>query len=295
MSKLRTAMIQLNIAVVLFGLAGLLGKATTASPMMIVLGRTAFGTLAFAVLFLCGLLKWPTGSPRQLLKLTLPGAILAFHWVCFFQSIQLSSVAVALLAYSSFPIFITIFEPVFFHEPRRAVDLLTAILVLAGVAVMVPAFDLSDRTTAGIVWGVLSGLSFAALLLLNRKLAIEFSPAVTAAGQAMFAALVLLMLLPSYYQPLEVRDWLVLILLGVVFTALAHFLFIQSLVHVRAQLASIVSSLESVYGVLFAGLLLGEWPTWRTVAGGSMILCAVLIGALCQPVSAKQIAETPQA
>lgn len=281
-------MLQLNAAVALFGLAGLLGKATTASALMIVAGRTVFGTLAFAILFGTGLLVWPGGSRQRLWQLAGPGLILAFHWYSFFHSIQLSSVAIALLAYSSFPVFITLFEPILFHEPRRRIDAITACLVSLGLVVLVPRFDLDDKTTLGVGWGILSGLSFACLLLMNRGLARQFTPAVIAAGQGFFAALLLLFLLPTYYQPLAVQDWCLLIVLGVIFTALAHFLFIQSLVNVRAQFASIVSALEPIYGGLFAWLLLGEIPSLRTAVGGVFILSAVAIGAGMQPVKASE-------
>lgn len=280
MSKSRLAMIQLHIAVALFGLAGLLGKATTVSPMMIVLGRTGFGALAFAMLFATGLLKRPEGPMRRLLVLALPGCVLAIHWICFFQAIQRSSVAVALLSYSSFPVFVTIFEPLIFGERRRRIDAVTAGLVLLGLIVMTPSLDLNDRTTEGIAWGLLSGLSFAALLLMNRKLATLYSSAVITAGQCLFAAASLAVLLPTYAQPLSLSDWLLLAVLGIVFTALAHFLFIQSLVQIRAQLASVVSALEPIYGGLFAWLLLGEVPAPRTLVGGALILAAIVIGAL---------------
>lgn len=282
MSRFRRPMVQLNIAVALFGLSGLLGKATAASPIFIVAGRTVFGALAFAMLFLTGFLNLPDVPARRYLRFAWPGCVLAVHWVSFFEAIQVSSVAVALLAYSSFPVFTTLFEPIVFRESRRRVDLLTAGLVLLGIAILVPSYDLNNNTTAGVCWGVLSGLTFAILLMMNRGLALQFPPAVIAAGQSTFAALVLLLFLPAYYRPIKPMDWLLLVILGVVFTALAHFLFIDSLRSVRAQYASIVSALEPVYGSLFAWLLLSETPTGRTIAGGTLIIAAVLVGAASQ-------------
>jgi drug/metabolite transporter (DMT)-like permease len=279
----RRAMLQLNIAVALFGLAGLLGKVTAASALMIVMGRTVFGTGAFATLFATGLLPCPDTSFRRLLKLAWPGFLLAFHWVTFYQSIRTSSVAIALLSYSSFPVFVTLVEPIIFREPRRRVDAVTAILVLVGLAVLTPNFDPNDAATVGVAWGVLSGISFAAVILMNRYFAADLPPVTIAAGQNLFAALAMLTLLPLYYEPLAIRDWLLLVLLGVVFTALAHFLFIQSLVNIRVQLASIVSAMESIYGGLFAWMLLGEQPSLRTLCGGALILVAVFIGALAHP------------
>lgn len=279
----RRAMLQLNIAVALFGLAGLLGKLTAASALMVVMGRTVFGTAAFAGLFVSGLVPRPDVSWRRFLKLACPGFLLAFHWVTFYQSIRTSTVAIALLSYSSFPVFVTLVEPIIFREPRRRVDAVTAILVLVGLFVLTPNFDRDDAATIGVAWGVLSGISFAAVILMNRYFATDLPPAVIAAGQNLFAALAMVTLLPLYYQQLAIRDWLLLILLGVVFTALAHFLFIQSLVDIRVQLASIVSALESIYGGAFAWMLLGERPSLRTLCGGALILTAVVIGASAHP------------
>lgn len=284
----RRAMLQLNIAVALFGFAGLLGKVTAASALMIVMGRTVFGTAAFATLFAAGILPRPNVSVRRLLNLVWPGALLAFHWVTFYQSIRTSSVAIALLSYSSFPVFVTLVEPMIFREPRRRIDAVTAILVLVGLAVLTPNLDPKDAVTVGVAWGVLSGISFAAVILMNRYFAKDLPAVSIAAGQNLFAALAMLVLLPAYYETLAIHDWLLLAVLGVVFTALAHFLFIQSLVNMRVQLASIVSALESIYGGLFAWMFLGEWPTLRTVGGGVLILTAVVIGASAHPDQANE-------
>ena len=45
---------------------------------------------------------------------------------------------------------------------------------------------------------------------------------------------------------------------------------------IRARAASIISSLEPVYGVLLALIFLGEVPALRTILGGAVILGAAL-------------------
>jgi drug/metabolite transporter (DMT)-like permease len=167
----------------------------------------------------------------------------------------------------------------------------TALLVLFGLFVLTPKFDLHDVATAGVVWGFVSGVSFAFVILMNRYFAVDIPPATIAACQNLFAAIAMLALLPIYYEPLTGRDWMILVVLGVIFTALAHYLFIHSLTKVRVQLASIISSMESIYGVAFAWLLLGERPTLRTCCGGALILAAVLLGAFAHSNSATEIAE----
>lgn len=273
-------LIELHTAVVLFALAGLFGKWLTISPMMIVLGRTSFATLA-----LLPVLILHRAAIRPHLRaaaggMALSGLVLAFHWVSFFHAIQISSVAVGLLTFSSFPLFVTLMEPAFFRERLRGVDLLTAAVVLVGLAYIIPRWDRKDPVTLGAIWGTASGFSFAVLALLNRRLVARHPSTLVAAGQDGVAALALLAFLPMYAQPITPHDVLLMAVLGVLCTALAHTLFIKSLAHVRAQLASVTTGLETLYGIALAFLLQHERPTPRTLIGGAMIVLAVTIGTL---------------
>jgi hypothetical protein len=71
-------------------------------------------------------------------------------------------------------------------------------------------------------------------------------------------------------------DIFVLLVLGIVFTALAHSLFIKGMTHLRAHTASIIGMLESVYGVVLAVILLREIPSLKEFLGGGIILGAAL-------------------
>jgi len=46
---------------------------------------------------------------------------------------------------------------------------------------------------------------------------------------------------------------------------------------VSAHSASVVASLEPVYGIALAAWLLGQMPDGRTIAGGALIVVAALI------------------
>jgi len=63
-----------------------------------------------------------------------------------------------------------------------------------------------------------------------------------------------------------------LLILGVLCTAVAHTLFIESLAVLRTQTASVISALEPVYGIVLAALLLGEVPNLRTLLGGGLVI-----------------------
>jgi drug/metabolite transporter (DMT)-like permease len=154
---------------------------------------------------------------------------------------------------------------------------------MAGLVLMVPEFSLSNRTVAGLLWGVLSAFTFALLAVLNRR-HVARRPAIDVAyWQNLCAAAALLPLAPLALEALPDaralggREIALLLALGLVCTALAHTLFIVSLKEVTARTASVVAALEPVYGIALAFVLLGERPDARVLVGGALIVAAALV------------------
>jgi drug/metabolite transporter (DMT)-like permease len=276
-----SALCGIHVAVILFGFAGLFGKYLTLAPTVIVFGRTVFAALTLLLVALGMRQTLAVRSLRDGGAFMVIGMILAIHWSTFFHSIQISTVAIGLLTYATFPVFITFMEPYFFKEKIRLFDVAMAAGVFIGLVLVVPAYDFKNNITQGVLWGTLSGFTFAILSLMNRKYVQTYGSLVVSFYQNLFAALALLPLafMAADRLGLSARDWGLLLLLGVLCTALAHALFIKGLANVKAQLASIIASLEPVYGVILALLLLGEVPSMRTLIGGGIILATNLIAA----------------
>ena len=215
-------------------------------------------------------------SWKDLFMLALSGAILAVHWFSFFVSIQVSTVAIGLLAFSTFPLFVTILEPLVFGERLHRYDVITALVVVAGLVLVTPNWDIGNHLTQGMLWGVFSAFTYAVLSLLSRSYARAYPTLTVAFYQQAFAALCALPLALRWQAAPTGRDILLLIVLGVVFTGLAQGLAIASLRHLRAQTVGVAFGLEPVYGILLAWLMLNEQPAARTLCGGFLILCAVI-------------------
>jgi drug/metabolite transporter (DMT)-like permease len=273
--------LMVNVAVVLFGLAGVLGKMTALPAPLIVFGRVVVAGAALGVVALRLGVRLRPHHPRDALALSGQGLLLAVHWVAFFQSINVSSVAIGLLSFSSFPLFTALFEPTLLRQRLRRAELAGALLVLPGIYLLAPSISLTNATTQGVVWGVLAGATFALLSVGNRWLGRRYSSIGISLYQEVVAALALLpaLWLIPLVAPLSPSQALLLITLGLVCTALAHTLFIAGLRSVTAQLASLLACLEPVWGILFALILLRETPTPRTLVGGAVILAATIIPA----------------
>ena len=266
------ALASLHFAVLLFGFAGLFGKWLALPAAMIVLGRTSIAAVALGLTLLLS----PRPRPSFEWRLAANGVLLAVHWVAFFQAIHTSSVAIGLLGYASFPLFVLPMEALLLRRGPRIGEWASAAIVAAGLALLVPQFDIDNRVVQGVLWGMLSGFTFALLALGNRSLAGRRDAGEIAfwqnacAGACLLPALLLVHALPG------ARDLAALVVLGLVCTALAHTLFIRSLRTVSAHAASIVAALEPVYGIVLAALLLGEFPNARTLAGAILIVGATL-------------------
>lgn len=271
------ALWRLHAAVALFGAAALFGRWVDLPATSIVLGRTAFAALALTTVAAASGRRAMPG--RSTLALAVNGALLAFHWVAFFAAVQRTSVAIALVGYASFPLFVVLFERAQGGQGGRAGRLGVAALVVAGLVLTAPSFAPGDRSAQGLLLGVLSGLAFAILVLRNRSLVARIEPLTIALWQNVAAALILtpiVVVTPGTRAP-AFADWMLLIVLGVACTALAHTLFIASMRRVSAHTASVVAALEPVYGIAFAAVLLAEIPSPRTLSGAALIVIAAVV------------------
>lgn len=275
MKDYRSSLMQVHLSVLFFGLAGLFAKLVVLPGVLICLGR-----VFFSAVFLLGLLK-ATGqsvrlkSKKDYILMIMAGAVLAIHWTCFLSSIQVSTVAIGTLTFSTFSLFVTFLEPYLFHEKLKFVNVVSAVVMLIGVVLIVPEFKLENTMTQGVILGMAGSLTYAVLSLLNRSFSSKYPGSLVSFYEQGTAAVVLLPALFVIKPVITVKDWIGLVILGVFFTAIAHTMYINGLKKVKVQTASIISSLESVYSIVAAFLFLHEVPGRRELIGGLIILGVV--------------------
>ena len=279
----RNGVISVLVALPFVSLTGLFGKFLTLSPLLIVQGRTifAFGTLLIALFVMRKNIFFR--DYREWLWLLVSGTILGVHWIAFFEAIQVSTVAIGLLSFASYPLFTTLLEPLFFKEVLRRKNVVAALIVICGLAIMATSSEepnaiISGSVIQGLLWGLLAGFGFSVLTLLNRGYVRNHSPLLLTCWQNGFAALVLLPWSLSESWMISGKDWGLLFILGVICTVGGHTLLINGLRHVPAQIASLlIAGLEPVGAIVLALFLLGEIPSLQTLLGGLLIVGTTLL------------------
>jgi len=273
----RRALFAIHLAAVLFGLTGVFGELMQSNAAVITLGRAVFAVAALALFARASRRPMVRGmTARKLAVLAAAGLLLALHWVTFFVSVKAGGIAIATLGFASFPAFIALIEALALRQPIARAEWAMLALVTVGLLLVTPSFDVSDRGVVGLLWGLVSGFSFAMLAVANRYAAAGIDALQVAAWQNLTVAL---LLLPFAAQPLiwaPAMDWLWLVLLGVVCTGLSHYLFVASLMVLNARSAGLVIALEPVYAIVFAWILFAQTPTLRMLGGAALIVAAIV-------------------
>ena len=269
-------LLAVHSAVLIFGLTALFSKLISLTALEITLLRSIFAVLIIFAIFLWQKKSIKLSHPKDYGIVILLGVLLALHWVTYFHSMQISSIAVGVIALYTFPIITVFLEPLFHGERPHIKDVISAFTVLFGIYLLVPEFSLSNETTLGILWGVLSALFFA----LRNIVQGHYFKGYTARHSLFYQTLVtFIVLLPFSFEVIPAVtniQWGQLLILGVFFTALPHTLFAFSLLNLKAKTVSLVACVQVVYATIFAALLLSEWPQLSTVVGGLIVVSAAM-------------------
>ncbi|WP_294581723.1 DMT family transporter [uncultured Thomasclavelia sp.] len=272
---MKKEILSLHFAVMLFGLAGVIGKFVSLPAILVTLGRVFFSALFLLVIILFKRESIKL-KRRDYLIITLAAITMAVHWFTFLQSIQVATVAIGTITFATFPLFVTFLEPLIYHERLELKNVVIALLMLFGVILTVPEFSLGNQMTVGIVIGMISSFSYAVLCLFNRYLSSSYHGSVVCFYEQMIATIVLL---PAFFivkSSISSIDLIAIIFMGIVCTAIAHTIYINSLKKVKVQTAGIISGMESIYSIIFAFILLHETLNTKVLLGGLVILMTSL-------------------
>lgn len=266
-----------HTAAILFGMTGILGALIQTDASIITLGRSVF---AFSSLFIAStLLNIPLRQRfhhRLIYSLIFSGILLSAHWTTFFYSIKVGGVAMATLGFASFPAFITLIERIILHDKVNLTSWILVLIVMIGLILVSPSFDLNNSNTTGLIWGVSSGFSFACLAVVNRTMGNQIHPVVISFWQNLIVAISTLPLLFLAELSITSIDVFWLAILGIFCTALSHFFFVSSVQFINARTTGLIISLEPIYAIIVAWILFNEAPTLTMIIGGILIIGAAI-------------------
>ena len=205
------------------------------------------------------------------------GLLMAVHWVTYFYALKLSNVALGVLSLYTFPIIIALLEPLFLKVKFDPIYILLGLMVLIGLFILTPEFNIDSTQVKGILFGVFSAFCYAVRILILKQHVAKYNGTMLMFYQTV---IITILLLPTLFfmdiSGLE-SQFPYLFLLAFLTTAIGHSLMLYSLKFFSASTASIISSLQPVFAIILAFFFLQEIPIIRTFWGGSLILLTVVI------------------
>jgi drug/metabolite transporter (DMT)-like permease len=262
-------MISLVVLTAAWGTIPLIVRSVDLSSMQLVAMRLWLGALPLlAVLLARG--ASPLGR-RMRLRVVGLGALLAFHWVAFFWSLTTTTVAIALVLVYLAPVGMATLAPLVLREPLRA-RAAVALAVALGGAVLV-ARPGEGATVEGIVSGLIAAATFAGLVLAGKPVAQRIGPLRLAAMETSVAAVLMTPWMVTAVPEVG-SSWWQLVILGVVLTGVAGFVYWRSVAVLPIATVAVLSYMEPASAVVWAALFLGETGDVVTWLGVTLVLMA---------------------
>lgn len=244
-----------------------------------------FYTAAIAGLFQFGLLTTTgrlkkeefrnAGINNKILLFLSPLCFVA-NTMLFYFAMRNTTIANAVLTHYTAPVFVAMLAPVLLKEKIEKTTWLAIVLSSAGLWFIMSSGNsgagilLGGHRNLGIIAGAMSGLAYAFLIIIVRKIADAFSSLFIIFVQNMIVVAVLMPFIINIPVPTETIPNL--ILLGLFHSTIAPILYVQGFRTVKASEAAVLGYFEPVGAILLAFLFLKEAPQIQALLGGALIL-----------------------
>ena len=282
--------IKIVISMLIYGSLGLFVTQLAIPTAEIVFVRAALGCLAlFLVLLASGKNKEkvPVGSFIILLLL---GALIGINWLLLFDAYKYTYVSTATLIYYIQPIFVIILSTLFLKEKLTSRKIVGVVFAIVGM-ILINGIQLGgSNPKRGLILSLWAAILYAIIVFINKankKLA-KIDGLVLTDIQMFGAALVMAFYTFTNYHGefahLDKKSIIILIILGIVHTALAYYLYFSSIKHVDGQSLAVLGYIDPASALLFSALFLHERLTIMQWIGAILILG----GALYSQIKAKK-------
>jgi drug/metabolite transporter (DMT)-like permease len=272
-------------AAVCWSSGGLIVRLVTTSPWTTSLWRSLFASLFLALVLRAvrgrGIVaQWREGG-RPVVTVAL---CMATASTCFIFSLAHTSVADTLILMSTGPYVAGLLGWVWLGEQVAGRTWVSMGVALAGTVVMVSS-SYARGAVLGDLLAIVMAASFAvATVLVRRHPEIRMAPA-AALATALTALIALPLAEPFAISP---RDFALLAFFGVGQFGAGFLLFMTGARLIPAAESSLIGMLETVLGPLWVWLVLGERPGAASLAGGALILAALVANTLVDLVTPRR-------
>jgi drug/metabolite transporter (DMT)-like permease len=252
-----------------------------ASPIALGFYRLGFSVILFAIPIILGGYKDYKGITKKEVGICiLAGAMLFSHFMFWFSSLQMTSIASAFVLFSLNPLILLI--PTYFFLKKRVSGkaVIGIIVALAGSALIVSLNQtLEDNTFLGDVSGFLAGIFFALYFFIGQimraKLPMLNYVFIVFSSCFVFFAIAMVVTgtpLTGY----RTEDYILMFSMALVCQVLAHALYNWCMGYVSALYVSVFTTTQTAIAILYGIIFFREIPEIFQVIGAVIVVAGLL-------------------
>ncbi len=275
----RTGVLLILLSGTAFGAMPLFARAAYAdgvTPSAALFVRFALAALCMLALMAIRRTAFPRGRDLKILIL-LGGIIYVGQSLTYYMALGHTSASIAALVVYVYPALVTAFAALFLKEPLTRLKLTAIGLSLIGCALTVG--PLRGANLFGISLSLASAVMYATYVLIGTRLAgrsgaVATTTVILSSTAVSYGAL---LAVSGPRWPQTGDGWAALVGLALVSTVVAVLAFLAGVRRVGAVAGSTISTVEPVIAVILAMVFLGESLNAIQLAGGALIVVAVLL------------------
>jgi drug/metabolite transporter (DMT)-like permease len=262
-------------AVLLWSLSGLFAKSAAFSDWPaehrgLLLG---FWRAAFAGLLLLPFarqIRWKW----SLVPMSLSFAVMNASYL---SAMVLTTAANAIWLQATAPLWVLLFCIAGGRSRVRRMDLVFAALCVGGMAIILSR-EITHAQPAGVIMGLVAGISFAGVIMWLRALRLENGIWLVVVNQLVSVAAVLpLILWQAAWRTPDVYQLGILAAFGLFQIGIPYLLFAHALRSISSLEASALSLLEPILAPVWVAIFRDEFPAAQTIAGAALILVGLAV------------------
>ena len=278
--------IKIIFSMLIFGSLGVFVTRLSLPTGHIVFVRAAIACLAlFLILKIKGKGKSKLSASSFMLLLFL-GGLIGINWLLLFEAYKYIYVSTATLLYYTQPVFLIILGRIFLKEKLTWKKFTAILLAIIGMF-FINGFSVSGADSKRGVFLALGAAILYAIIVLINKASKDITNAdglvvtdIQMLGAAIVMGVYTFLKYDGEFAVLDKESIIILVILGLVHTALAYYLYFTSIKSIDAQSVAVLGYIDPASALVFSAIFLDERLGVLQWIGAGLIALSAIISQL---------------
>ncbi|MBF0539662.1 MAG: EamA family transporter [Nitrospirae bacterium] len=277
------------VAMLIWSSQGIVVRTSGLPAEVLVCYSNLFAMAGQSLIFLSPSIRRSIPPLRKFHYIIIFGMLVLINTMAYFIAYEKTSIANTVFTHYIAPVIVAILAPIVLKERLTPATIISLVVATTGLWFILGDISLSelirvgggDSNRTGILAGLTSGVAYALVIIFIRAFAPRYNSYFIVFFQNSFVAISMLLFLIAkghtfftaggHIPTLQSSFW-IFILMAVMYSTVAPYLYYRGLTYVEANRAAILGYTEPLSAIALSAFFLSEVPPPRSLIGGILIL-----------------------